>query len=184
MKKIKTYKPISTTISKSAVIEIDRGFQFNKQWDIERMIKNKLPGSLYIGDGAHLVVDDFICCAGSRVSVNKNAILKIGTGIMNYESVITCFNSITIGNDVYIGERTSIRDSNNHKMNYDGYVETAPIIIGNHVWIGMNVIILPGVTIGDGAVVAAGAVVTRDVPPKSLVGGVPAKIIKNDIEWE
>jgi len=51
-------------------------------------------------------------------------------------------------------------------------------IIGNDVWIGANAIILQGVTIGDGAIVAAGAVVTKDVPPYAIVGGVPAKVIK------
>lgn len=56
--------------------------------------------------------------------------------------------------------------------------QDAPIIIGNDVWICANVVILPGVTIGDGAIVAAGAVVTKDVPPYAIVGGVPAKIIK------
>ena len=53
-----------------------------------------------------------------------------------------------------------------------------PITIGNDVWIGGNSTILPGVTIGDGAVVAAGAVVTKDVEPNTIVGGVPAKVIK------
>ena len=52
------------------------------------------------------------------------------------------------------------------------------------MWIGCNCIILKGVTIGEGAVVAAGSVVTKDVPPKALVGGNPAKIIKSDVFWK
>lgn len=60
---------------------------------------------------------------------------------------------------------------------------SAPIVIGDHVWIGMNVIVLKGVTIGEGAVVSAGSVVTKDVPPHSLVAGVPAKVVKTDVEW-
>lgn len=62
-------------------------------------------------------------------------------------------------------------------------MQSAPIVIGNHVWIGLNVTILKGVTIGDGCMVAAGAVVTKSFPPNYLIGGVPAKIIKEDILW-
>jgi acetyltransferase-like isoleucine patch superfamily enzyme len=57
-------------------------------------------------------------------------------------------------------------------------VSTNPVTIGDDIWIGANAVILPGVTIGDHSVVAAGAVVTKDVPPHTLVAGVPAKIIK------
>ena len=57
-----------------------------------------------------------------------------------------------------------------------------PIVVGDHVWIGMNAIILPGVTIGRGAVIAAGAVVSKDVPPMTVVGGVPAKPLRQVTE--
>ena len=63
-------------------------------------------------------------------------------------------------------------------------VYRAPIVIGDHVWIGTNAIVLKGVTIGDGAVIAAGAVVTRDVPAHSLAAGVPARVIRSDVHWE
>ena len=56
--------------------------------------------------------------------------------------------------------------------------------IGNHVWIGAKAMIMKGVNIGDGAIIAAGAVVTKDVPARCLVAGVPAKVIKTDIEWK
>ena len=57
------------------------------------------------------------------------------------------------------------------------------IIIEDHVWIGFNSIILKGVVVGNGAIIAAGSVVTKDVPPRTMVGGNPAKIICNDVIW-
>ena len=83
-----------------------------------------------------------------------------------------------------ISEDVIIRDSDNHCIKKTGYQKTKPIYIGNHVWIGLRATVLKGVTIGDGAIVAAGAVVNKDVPPKTLVGGVPARIISKNVEWE
>lgn len=121
---------------------------------------------------------------GSFIIVNKNATLTLGSGYANNDTEINCFRSITIGDNVAISKGVIIRDSDNHVLNGKVDRTTAPIVIGNHVWIGLRAIILKGVTIGDGAVIAAGAVVTRDVPPKSLVAGVPAKVIKENISWE
>ena len=86
---------------------------------------------------------------------------------------------ITIGDDVLIGQNAVIATLN-HAMDpaRRGDMIPAPVRIGNQVWLGANVTLLPGVTVGDGAVVAAGAVVTKDVPPRTIVAGVPAKVIK------
>jgi len=73
-------------------------------------------------------------------------------------------------------------DTDYHSINHQEL--SRPVIIGDHVWIGCKSTILKGVTIGDGSVIAANSVVTKDVPPKALVGGIPSKIIKKDIEWE
>jgi acetyltransferase-like isoleucine patch superfamily enzyme len=93
--------------------------------------------------------------------------------------------SVKIGRDCAIAWGVTVSDHDFHKLYKDGVqkVETAPIVIGNSVWIGMNATILKGVTIGDGAVVAAGSVVTRDVPTRAVVGGNPAKIIDENVEF-
>lgn len=86
---------------------------------------------------------------------------------------------ITIGDDVLVGHNCVIATLN-HEPNPDRRADMipAPVNIGNKVWIGANVTILPGVSIGEGAIIAAGAVVNKDVPPRTVVGGVPAKVLK------
>lgn len=86
---------------------------------------------------------------------------------------------ITIGDDVFIGHNVVIATLD-HALDPAERATTvpAPVRIGDRVWIGANATVLPGVTVGDGAVVAAGAVVTRDVPPRTVVGGVPARTIR------
>lgn len=86
---------------------------------------------------------------------------------------------ITIGDDVLIGHNCVIATLN-HVMNPERRADmtAAPVHIQDKVWIGANVTILQGVTIGEGAIVAAGAVVNKDVAPRTVVGGLPAKVIK------
>jgi len=94
---------------------------------------------------------------------------------------LRCVERITIGKKCAISWDVSIMDSDFHSI--DGQLMSQPVEIGDHVWIGSRVTILKGVKVGDGSVIAAGAVVTSDVPEKSLVGGVPAKILKKNISW-
>ncbi len=86
---------------------------------------------------------------------------------------------ITIGDDVLVGHNCVIATLN-HVAEPERRADMipAPVAIGNKVWIGANVTILQGVTIGEGAIIAAGAVVNRDVPPRAVVGGIPARILK------
>ncbi|HSH67759.1 MAG TPA: acyltransferase [Bacteroidia bacterium] len=118
------------------------------------------------------------------IYINKNATLELGNNsFINSNSNIHCFKRIKIGSNTVISEGVTIRDSDNHSMDYPDYTKTADVEIGNNVWIGINVTILKGVKIGDGAVIAAGALVNKDIPGNSLAGGVPAKVKKTSINW-
>lgn len=128
------------------------------------------------------------CKAGSslynNVTIQGSGKLSLGrNSFIGSYSIIGVNESIVIGNDVMIAQYVSIRDTDHRfdrldiPINMQG-IETAPIIIEDDVWIGHGAIITKGITIHRGAIVGAGAVVTKDVPEFSIVGGVPAKIIK------
>lgn len=193
-KKLRVFKPSMCFVDNGAQVKIDKYLNFNRQWDNQRLLRNKMAGSLYLAKGATLEVEAFDVYAGSRINVNAGARLSLGSGYMNHECVIDCFSSISIGYGVVISERVVIRDADNHTIqsiateSESGQLSvekssTAPVVIQDHVWIGMNVIVLKGVTIGEGAVVAAGSLVNKDVPPHCLVAGVPAKVMKTDVSW-
>ncbi|MDL1911672.1 acyltransferase [Chloroflexi bacterium CFX6] len=142
-----------------------------------------LPSEIKLSNGAQLIVNgEFSLYTGFHVTINENATLVLGTGYINNHVTIDCFNRIFFGNNVAISKGVTFRDSDNHSIDRKTPI-SAPIVVEDNVWIGLNATILKGVHIGHGSVIAAGAVVTRDVPENSLVGGVPAKVIKKDITW-
>lgn len=119
---------------------------------------------------------------GCTLLVGEGALLQLGSGYMNNQGTLICMKEMRIGHGVFIGPHVVIRDSDEHRIGFDKPV-AALVSIGDHVWIGDGAKILKGVNIGEGAVIAAGAVVTRDVPAHTLVGGVPARIIREKVQW-
>ncbi len=108
--------------------------------------------------------------------------LRMGTGCwVNVGLQLDLAERIEIGNSVVIGHDVLLLTTS-HQYDDPGYragmLIRAPVTIGSGAWLGARCVVLPGVTIGEGAVVAAGAVVTRDVPPHTLVGGVPARVLR------
>lgn len=188
-RRLRVFKPSMCYVHPEALVRIEKYLNFNRQWDSQRTLRNKMVGSIYLAKDATLDVDAFDVYAGSRINVNAGAKLSLGSGYMNHECVIDCFDSISIGHHVVISERVVLRDSDNHSIQNAGNTasdnspKTAPIVIGDHVWMGMNVTVLKGVTISEGAIVAAGSVVNKNVPPHCLVAGVPAKVVKTDVTW-
>ena len=137
---------------------------------------------LTMKDNTELVVNgEFKFFYGADILLLPNSKLTLGKdSYINSDCKIRCYNEIVIGDRCAISHDFTIMDSDGHSINGKQIVK--PVQINNDVWIGTRVTVLKGVTIGDGAVVAAGSVVTKDVPPYSLVAGVPARVVKNNIK--
>lgn len=169
--------------------------------------KMKLRKAVSLGKGSTVRYRRIVPKKGAQVSVGEGSLIE-GTILFDCEngrviigdrtfignSTLVCAKDIVIGNDVLMAWGCSIVDHNSHSINWSersgdvsawirghknwSHVKIAPVKIGDKAWIGFNSILLKGVTIGEGAVVAAGSVVTKDVPPWTIVAGNPARVVR------
>ena len=148
----------------------------------------KIVGTRYIKIGNGCYFNDNFYLTAWKGLENRIPQLAIGDhcvfGAYNH---VSCANQIKIGNHLLTGKWVTITDNSHGEISYSDLTipplsrklfSKGAVIIGNNVWIGDKATILPGVSIGDGAVVAANAVVTKDVPSYCVVAGAPAKIVK------
>ena len=155
------------------------GMELNNQYhtpDEIREIMSRLIGERV--DNSFRLFPPFYTDFGKNIHIGKDVFINSGCHFQDQ-------GGIKIGDGVFIGHNVvlatinhDLLPRNNRKNHYE------PIEIGSHVWIGSNATILQGVTIGEWAVVAAGAVVTKDVPPFTVVGGVPSRVIRTIDERE
>ncbi len=166
---------------------IDKGSMYYPEASVDN---SRLRESIRIGKNTHIRGHFLIFKYGGSITIGNDCYIGDGTRIWSGDSV-------TIGNDVLISHNVSIVDTNAHEINHieradryrelikhgawddKGSIITTPIIIEDYAWLSFGSTILRGVTIGEGAIVAAGAVVTKDVKPFTIVAGNPAVFIKN-----
>ena len=145
----------------------------------------KIPQNVIINEIKNVKIGVYFrVCPGVKFFTENGGKIEIGD---NFFANFGCFFSsdsakIIVGNNCLIGPDVVLINSN-HGIKKNKLIRlqkniSSDVIIGNDVWIGAKSVILPGVTIGDGAVIAAGSIVNKDVAPYSIVGGVPAKLIK------
>lgn len=175
---------------KNAVVSENQDYNFCKRSSTISLIDGSSPNDIVIGEKVWMW--------GSLNSQSGGKIILGDYAKIGEHCVINAVESITLGNYTAVAENVHITDNNNHPVNpsYRKYMRIcgdkesrlwkhsahAPVIIGENCWIGRNVSIMKGVTIGDNAIIAANSVVTRSVPANCIVAGNPAKVVKTDIE--
>lgn len=166
----------------NAVVKNTGYFRFGVR---KGFIRSTIAGSLKLENNSKLVIDGTVLIGpGVRLLVGNQAVLELEDVYINSNSSIVCYKHVKIGKGTTIGWDVEILDSDFHRLIREDFEVSKPIVIGSHVWIGSRAMILKGVTIGSGSVVACGAIVTRNVPKNTLVAGVPSKIIRQDVCWE
>ena len=139
--------------------------------------------SLRIGDGAKIsLLGDQRLFSGHQIDIGPSAEIQFGGGYINHDAKISCYHRLVVGRGTIVGEDVCIMDSDSHLL--VGSARPTEILIGSHVWIGAGVTILKNSILHDGVVVAAGSVVSGEFPCNSLVAGVPAKVIRENVKWE
>jgi acetyltransferase-like isoleucine patch superfamily enzyme len=174
---LKAFPKTKVVVARTATFDISEWFQLGQRADASRY----LPSFARFGEGSRTIIGRAEMYTGFRFVVGEGAEFRLGSGFFNYDAQILCNCQIVIGDRCMFGPGVMIRDDDEHEV--IGSIRKAPVVIGNDVWVGARSIILKGVTIGDGAIVAAGSVLTKDVPPRTIVGGVPARVIREDASY-
>lgn len=165
-------------------VDPDSRLAINEPWFFAR----SEPGSLIVLRRAQLLVTggEFAIKSGAFVELKDGAVLELqgGNGYASRNLQIECRERITIGPGAAIGPDVIIRDNDGHPLTTEDHAAVRPVVIGRKVWIGGRSIILKGVTIGEGSIIAAGSVVTHDIPPNCIAAGAPAKVVRQGVSWK
>jgi maltose O-acetyltransferase len=134
-------------------------------------------GEVVLGDGVSLngtvVPIELVTYTSGRIEIGNHT-------FVNYGASIAARNSVKIGSHCLLGHYTFVMDNNQHDVvKHEELPQSEPVIIEDHAWIGSKAVILPGVRIGTRAVIGAGSIVTRDIPPRCVAAGNPARVIRH-----
>lgn len=169
------YQPGDPELAADRDITVKKLYEYNSLNPLDREARSKAIKGILGGTGDNCTVEQPIFCTyGYNTTVGDNFFLNVNGKLMDS-------GKITIGDNVFIAPNVCII-TEEHAMDVEqriaGLEYTHPVTIGNNVWICAGAIILPGVTIGDGSIIGAGSIVTKDIPPMCLAVGNPCKVIR------
>lgn len=174
-----------------SVLQIRKGAVIRKKGNLVLGTKifpaSRLETRLFVDRDGKLTVNGSVSIGyGSDIEIFSNAELVLESGVAtNIACTIICGKKIVIGKDVKIGRNVTIRDNNgNHYINRCGYKNSRPVVIGDKVWLCEGCTVMPGVKIGDGAIIGAHAFVISNVPAHAMVSGNPAVVVDEDVLWK
>jgi len=172
-------------ISRTARIELTPGSRLYLGFGLASFTGS--PCYIRLDPGARLSVEGTVqLLRATRIYVAGDARLDIGDGTyLNDSATVVCTGQTRIGRRCAISLNTAILDGNIHELKINGRSRprVQDIAVGDDVWIGLGATLLPGVKVGDRAVIGAGSVVTSDVPSQAVAAGNPARVIAHDVEW-
>ena len=164
-----------------------RGVAWPRNLQVRGRLGLSARGSIELGENVTIINSSKYNRAGvnhpSQIVSAAGARLRIGNEVGMSGSVVYCTERIEIGNNVMLGVNSKVYDTDFHPLDFRARrdkqgAESAPVVIGDDVWLCANVTVLKGVTIGARSVIAAGSVVTSSIPEDSLAGGIPARVIR------
>ena len=167
---------------------VDFGHILNAQLSLRGRARTpfsvRLRGRVQLSGGGEVVLGEGVSLNGTVVPVElvtyTSGRIEIGNHtFVNYGSSIAARASVKIGSHCLLGHYTFVMDNDQHDVvKHSVLPQSDPVIIEDHVWIGSKVVVLPGVRIGTRAVIGAGSIVTKDIPPRCVAAGNPARVLR------
>ncbi len=179
-------KNVELFLTSSSKIVAEKGARLNFGFFTHIFSKRRKSKLIMQEDSSFILTGKAMIQSGAMVFVGKGKTLKIGRSTFTSNIKILAHDDITIGDNCIFGWECQIFSGDGHPI-YQGeniVNKDVPVVIEDNVWVGSRALILKGVRVGKGSIVAAGAVVTKDVPQNCIVAGNPAKIVKENISWK
>lgn len=169
------YQPRDPELTREREITVGKLYDYNRLHPLDQEARTQAIGRILGKVGSNCVVEQpFFCTYGYNITVGDNFFLNVNGKLMDS-------GKITIGSNVFIAPNVCII-TEEHAMDIPhriaGFEYARPVTIGDNVWICTGALILPGVTIGEGNVIGAGSVVTKDIPPMCVAVGNPCRVIR------